>query len=239
MEAKARRLAGEKDQKTDSSNWTPAKPLNTEYKTGLQPLGERMARKSGGRVEGEKAVVDAYVNRDVKAANAKAEGKPHEGGYKKGGRTKKAAGGSSGKGMISFNTPGRDGVKGGRTPQENEQPLSAVSQPRKFAADAANRWMGGDGIDRPHEAGETTPKKANGGKIAEKMKAAAKDAKRPGRATGGKVKGKTNISINILAGQKPPMAGADAVTMPVAPPPPMTPPPAAPIPPAAPPAPCS
>ena len=200
MLAKAKRLGGEKDQKTDSSNWTPAKPLNTEYKTGLQPLGERMARKSGGRVEGEKAVVDAYVNRDVKSANAKAEGKPHEGGYKKGGWIKGA-----------IKKPGALhkalGVKeGDKIPEKKLEKAE-------------------------HSKNKLTAKRA---RLAETLKGMAKD--REGRATGGKVKGKTNISINILAGQKPPMPGADAATMPVAPPPPMTPPPAAPIPPAAPPA---
>ena len=121
MEAKARRLVGEKDQKVDSSNWSPAKPLNTEKKTGLQPLGERMARKSGGRVEGEKAVVDAYVNRDVKAANAKAEGKPHDGGMKKGGK------------VDDKRAKLADKMKGGQG-RESRQGLRGLNRPWRKAA---------------------------------------------------------------------------------------------------------
>jgi hypothetical protein len=52
MKNKARRLAGEKDQKTDSSNWTPAEPINADIKTGLRPISRR-AYKSGGKVMGE------------------------------------------------------------------------------------------------------------------------------------------------------------------------------------------
>ena len=36
MKAKARSLAGEKDQKVDSSDWTPAKPLDAGVKTGAR-----------------------------------------------------------------------------------------------------------------------------------------------------------------------------------------------------------
>ena len=260
MEAKARRLAGEKDQKTDSSNWTPAKPLNTEYKTGLQPLGERMARKSGGRVEGEKAVVDAYVNRDVKAANAKAEGKPHEGGYKKGGWIKGA-----------IKKPGALhktlGVKEGEKIPEKKLEKAEHSK-NKLTAKRAHlaetfkgmarkgKASGGStgsihkldpGMDDPdvkaNLEGSSGRAHTGGNWFTKRVPldnqfstSGGGNTPRKARATGGKVKGKTNISINILAGQKPPMAGADAVTMPVAPPPPMTPPPSAPIPPAAPPA---
>jgi hypothetical protein len=283
MLAKAKRLGGEKDQKTDSSNWTPAKPLNTEYKTGLQPLGERMARKSGGRVEGEKAVVDAYVNRDVKAANAKAEGKPHEGGYKAGGRTgKKDGGGNWIKGAIK--KPGalhkslgvkegekipekklekaehsknkltakrarlaetlkgmakKDGGKvakaaGGRTESHTADEWAKIRKAQREegvsgrgtsetligASPTTGKMTVGGGSSGRGIPGDKTDEMKKGGRVA--------------RASGGRTKGKTNISINILAGGKPGVPGADTATMPVAPPPPMTPPPMVP-PPAAPP----
>lgn len=131
MKSKARRLAGEKDQKVDSSDWSPAAPLNADIKTGARPImrpsskgvGEsiaasdtkaaignpkRGAYKSGG------AVKDAGI-KDKKALGAidpspkrAATPKP----YKKGGKVKKAGGGFlenlsnalAGKGYIDGST---------------------------------------------------------------------------------------------------------------------------------------
>lgn len=100
MKSKARSLAGGKDHKTDSSDWSPASPLNADVKTGMRPVGktrefkaggvataaraDRKARKSGGRVEKEIGV--AMANKDMKAANEQREGKKHIGGMKRGGR---------------------------------------------------------------------------------------------------------------------------------------------------------
>ncbi len=112
MKGKARKLAGEKDQKVDSSDWSPAEPLNAEVKTGMRPISRR-AYKSGGKVEGanapknlgraqrkagEKAEAAEYakakINRDAKAANEEREGIKHVGGLKSGGRAKKQDGGN-------------------------------------------------------------------------------------------------------------------------------------------------
>jgi len=115
MKSKAERLAGEKDRKTDSSDWSPAEPLNADVKTGMRPVSrraykdggkvadiapkqraDRKARKAGGRVEekkGEQPMVDRYVNRDLKKANEYRDGKKHVGALKDGGRAKKQAGG--------------------------------------------------------------------------------------------------------------------------------------------------
>lgn len=117
MKGKARKLADEKDQKVDSSDWSPAEPLNADIKTGMRPISRR-AYKSGGKVEGESApknlgrkprkaggkalaeekseareYAKAKTNRDVKAANEEREGIKHIGGLKSGGRAKKADGG--------------------------------------------------------------------------------------------------------------------------------------------------
>lgn len=100
MKAKARRLASEKDQKVDSSDWTPAAPLNADIKTGMRPIGggreykagghvaarraDRPARATGGKVEKEIGI--GMANKDVKAANAKRPGAgAHIGGMKHGG----------------------------------------------------------------------------------------------------------------------------------------------------------
>ena len=121
MRGKAKRLAGEKDQKVDSSNWTPAEPLDSKVKTGMRPISPR-AYKKGGKVMGEAAechagrkprksggraiTADSLINRDQKEANESREGKKHIGGMKKGGRTGKAMGGSP-----------TDALKGGMNPQ--------------------------------------------------------------------------------------------------------------------------
>jgi hypothetical protein len=108
MRGKAKRLAGEKDQKVDSSNWTPADPLNADVKTGMRPISKQ-GFKRGGKIAGEKMethagrkprksggraiTADSLINRDQKEANEDREGKKHIGGMKKGGRTGKAMGG--------------------------------------------------------------------------------------------------------------------------------------------------
>lgn len=94
--------------KVDSSDWTPADPLNADIKTGARPLSRR-AFKKGGKVVGEKAKANmgrkprcgggnagkSWVNRNVKEANEEREGKKHVGAFKKGGRTKKEFGGAA------------------------------------------------------------------------------------------------------------------------------------------------
>lgn len=111
MKAKAKSLAGEKDQKVDSSDWTPASPLNADAKTGLRPISQRqykkggkvegktakaradrMPRKSGGRTV-EKDIGVGMANKDMRAANKDREGVKHVGGFKKGGNVKRASGG--------------------------------------------------------------------------------------------------------------------------------------------------
>jgi hypothetical protein len=109
MRGKAKRMAGEKDQKVDSSNWTPGDPLDADVKTGMRPISKQ-GFKRGGKIAGAKAEVhagrkprksggraitaDSLINRDQKEANESREGKKHIGGMKKGGRAEKAMGGS-------------------------------------------------------------------------------------------------------------------------------------------------
>ena len=108
MRGKAKRLSGEKDSKTDSSDWSPAEPLDSKVKTGMRPIS-KSGYKKGGKVEGEKGIThagrkprkaggraitaDSLINRDQKEANESREGKKHIGGLKTGGRTGKAMGG--------------------------------------------------------------------------------------------------------------------------------------------------
>jgi hypothetical protein len=109
MRGKAKRMAGEKDSKVDSSDFTPAPMLNADVKTGMRPISKQ-GFKRGGKIAGAKAEVhagrkprksggraitaDSLINRDQKEANEGREGKKHIGGMKKGGRAEKAMGGS-------------------------------------------------------------------------------------------------------------------------------------------------
>jgi hypothetical protein len=110
LKSKAERLGKTTTQKVDSSTWTPAEPLNADVKTGLRPISrraykkggkvtgeacatraDRMPRKNGGKAEDRaeaKAIANAKINRNVKAANEEREGIKHIGGMKKGGRAK-------------------------------------------------------------------------------------------------------------------------------------------------------
>lgn len=49
MKNRAKQLAGEKNMKVDSSDWTPAEPLKADVKTGMRPVSPR-AFKRGGKV---------------------------------------------------------------------------------------------------------------------------------------------------------------------------------------------
>ena len=115
MKGKAKRLAGEKDQKVDSSNWTPAEPLNADTQTGMRPISQRQFKK-GGKVTGAKGHVhagrkprksggraltaDSLMNRDQKEANAERPGKKHVGALKTGGRAHRDMGGGMTGGII-------------------------------------------------------------------------------------------------------------------------------------------
>ena len=108
MKAKAQRLGSDRPtEKVDSSTFTPPELLNADVKTGMRPISRR-AYKSGGKVEGSKAVAnmgksvrtgnkpitaDSLVNKNMKEANEEREGIKHIGGLKSGGRAKKMVGG--------------------------------------------------------------------------------------------------------------------------------------------------
>lgn len=102
LKAKARSLAASKAEKVDSSDWSPAEPLNADAKTGMRPISQRAykgggkvdgkavkaradrkARKSGGRVETEIGV--GMANKNMKEANKARPGVKHIGGFKDGG----------------------------------------------------------------------------------------------------------------------------------------------------------
>ena len=103
----SRLMRGDPKQKVDGSSFVPPEPLDADVKTGLRPVSrrqfkkggkvvmmegkpvkfraDRKARKNGGSTP---ATPDNIINRDVKEANEKREGKKHIGGMKKGGAAK-------------------------------------------------------------------------------------------------------------------------------------------------------
>jgi hypothetical protein len=163
MKGKAKRLAGEKDQKTDSSNWTPAEPLNADAKTGMRPVSKQ-GYKKGGKVEGAKAMThagrkprksggraltaDSLVNRNVKEANEEREGEKHVGGMKKGGRAKKALGGMP-----------TDALKGSMNPSALLNYLQSATGLKLKKGGRAERKAGGNVNVGPQEmpAGKKAP----------------------------------------------------------------------------------
>ena len=198
MKAKARALAGEKDQKTDSSDWTPAKPLNASVKTGARPImkpsskgvGEsnaardtkaaignpkRGAYKSGG------AVKDAGV-KDKKALGAidPSPKRGPAGHYKKGGKVKKEEGGglaSKLNELTGYKSPAKKQEEGMPDPSKN---VSVDYRKMKSDTDRLDR------MSSPYKKGGRAERKAGGRTRA---------------------KGKTNINIVIAAGRK---AGPEA-----------------------------
>lgn len=76
MKSKARRLAGEKDIKTDSSTWSPAPLLRSDVKTGARPIMKPSA----------KGIGESNAARDTKAAIGDAK----RGAFKSGGAVKDA-----------------------------------------------------------------------------------------------------------------------------------------------------
>lgn len=103
--AKAKRLAhAEPKVGSDSSDWEATEPLNAEAKTGMRPIRARIYKR-GGKVNGDdmkrradrKGKKGNYaidlMNRNQAEANEEREGIKHIGALRRGGRTKKQAGG--------------------------------------------------------------------------------------------------------------------------------------------------
>lgn len=215
MKAKARALAGAKDQKTDSSDWTPAPLLRAEVKTGARPImkpsskgiGEsnaardtkaaignpkRGAFKSGG------AVKDAGV-KDKKALGAidPSPKRGPAGHYKKGGKVEKAGGGSLPSPEEAVQSEARTkGLRVEKAPSQGFSKAQQQSYEREEGYSAADRAAG-------RKAGGRT-KRATGGLIS---------ALKGGKKVSGKG-AKTDINIVINAGAKAPARHPAAGMMP-------------------------
>lgn len=227
MKAKAERLAGEKDRKTDSSDWTPPAPLNADVKTGMRPVSrraykdggkvhgdaakkraDRAPRKAGGKVEekGEQPLVDRYINRDLKKANDYRDGEKHVGALKHGGRAKKADGGSMTMEEMIKKNPAPKKDEGFKAP--NPVPLPPRRKPEPVPP---RDYENADPrLIKACSGGRM--KRADGGPVGDprlnmvKPKAMefGQNVVTPGLKSGGRAKsakGKTNINIIIAAGK--------------------------------------
>ena len=157
--ARAEHMGGSNDPhiKVDASSWKPTEAANMEAKTGLRPISPQH-RKHGGKVHGKqadhhggrkprktggRAIADAYVNRDVKEANAE-HGKPHDGGYARGGAPD-----------ASFEDPGsrrvrkREAFRQRAAQQPSTPPASRPAAPSTTASPPVPR--------APRTAGSATP----------------------------------------------------------------------------------
>ena len=150
MREKARRMteAGDPNMKVDASSWMPTEQLNANAKTGLRPVSRRQFRK-GGKVLGKEAAkhagkkprktgddaltANSYLNRNVKEANAEL-GKPHVGGFKKGGAVKRKHKMDGGDLEGSGTT-----WTGGGNPQSGQVPPASAAQKAEAAKEAAAR----------------------------------------------------------------------------------------------------
>ena len=239
MKAKAKSLANEKDSKVDSSDWSPAEPLNADVKTGMRPIS-RSAYKAGGKVAGEatepradlqprkktgevKSWVDAKVNRNVKDANEEREGIKHVGGLKKGGAAKKADGGRTGKDGGGYSTQ----KDANETPSAAEQEgmRKEMERQRQKAQEEGAHGRKDGGAAKKADGGYM---KFNGGPVIPGMKKGGRSARKSGGRTG---KPQTNVNIVISSGKPqgaggpPPPTGAPMGLPPMPPMPPRMPPP--------------
>ena len=209
MKAKARSLAAEKNEKVDSSNWSPAEPLNADVKTGARPVGkgarlykkggkvvgkadgkasapraDRKARKAGGRAV-EKEIGIGMANKDVRAANEQREGKKHVGAFKKGGRTKKDIGGTI-KNLATSGVLGLGGKLIGDAAKRSDDERDERDYRNAQMAALANRKSGGKvkrkhGGNVPSDAETQTNKNRIGDEKIKPVRGAAQHYKKGGK----------------------------------------------------------
>ena len=221
LKSKARRMATGSGEKVDSSNWTPAEPLNTTAKTGMRPISRR-AFKAGGKVVAKddsaanparadkvsrnaKQFADAKVNRNVKDANEERPGVKHVGGLKTGGRTKKMLGGpmmdpreeivKPNRFNFGSGTSGNPMLKKGGKVEKHEDVKEDKALIKKMVKPSARtkRATGGQVFSGSGYPGKVPG--VVGGRIAKALGGETQ----PKKAT----KGNTAITINIAAGPKP------------------------------------
>ena len=237
MKAKAQRLTADRPlERVDSSTFTPPEMLKADVKTGMRPISRR-AYKSGGKVEGSKAVAnmgkavrtgnkpitaDSLVNKDMKEANEEREGYKHIGGLKSGGRAKKMAGGP---------------MAGAAKMMKRAQDTGGVPASTLDSAPATSRLSRAAGLKKGGKAEghediaadkklikkmvkpEARTKRATGGQVFSGPgypgKVPGATGGRTAHARGGKAKGKGKTNINIIIGAGKPAGMGDMMPNPM------------------------
>jgi len=196
--------------RVDASGYSPEGPMDAGAQTGERPISRRQYRR-GGQVEGMKGpmradrkpratggkalTANSYLNRDVREANEEREGTKHEGGFKRGGRTGKLAGG----------------------------PLMQATGSPTLPPTTLNRKEGGKvhvaGCGCAKCGGGRVGRKEGGATHATIYGGTRPVAGRIARKGGGRTKGKTNVNIIITqpggaAGGPPPMPPPSAMPPP-------------------------
>lgn len=168
MNEKISRMITPSKEKVDSSDWTAPEPLNADVKTGMRPISRRQFKRGGkvkakaddkvqgkmcgGRADrrvkrqsgGKALTADSLINRDLKEANQSREGIKHIGGMKKGGRAKKAYGGSGDLNTIVQvpNAQASSGNVNAPMPVSAPQPVRAAQTTSAPKADTAPKKSG-------------------------------------------------------------------------------------------------
>ena len=247
MRAKIHRLTKGVEGKVDASDYGPEEVLSEGVKTGARPISRRAFKKGGKvvavtgkdavkhagkrprRAEGGKALTaDSLINRDVKEANEKREGEKHIGAFKRGGRTKKAAGGAgvnADMGGKNFGVTGsswdddqKQAPKAAPKPQPRYVPTDEVDDAGPMPVRSGNKRGGNVTVAgekklikkafREHENAEHGGKheklklKRGGEALDGELQGTRPTGGRTARASGGRTKGKTNIVIAIGRGHE-------------------------------------
>lgn len=249
--------------KVDGSSYVPPEPLDAGVKTGLRPVSrrqfkkggkvvmiagkavkfraDRKARKNGGSTP---ATPDNIINRDVKEANEKREGKKHVGGMKKGGAAKhsdvamdkalvrkavhkheKAK--HPGKPLTMLKRGGYAKKAGGGYANGGMSTPTPTPPPRppqmpEDVANDYNAWKVSQEVKREEAASKrpapTPPKKKSGGALDGTLQGTRPTGGRLARKNGGRNnKGKMNVNIVIGTGRGDRESINPATGMPMAP----------------------
>jgi hypothetical protein len=180
MAAKAKKMASQKYERVDASDWTQGEPMHPEVKTGMRPISKRQFKR-GGKVAGECGDVradrkprksggraltaDSLINRDQKEANRGRDGIKHIGGMKHGGKTHRPHHAKGG--VPDYDTGSRTGagaVTRDRVPMPPRRPAS-LGPSRTTPPDNDYSVTGADTVTRDGEKRGGRTKKMDGGQM--------------------------------------------------------------------------